>query len=209
LEQGTYVVETGFGHEEWLFNFAWLIDQFHYAFLQPVNRSFKNVTGTTIDVLLYAISPDGTRLYTGKISNCEVLQAAQADAALKIYKKRGWLKSMAEQVREVKGNVDRILGESDAAFLFNIRFRQEDADIYDPPLIADRKDTVWSRQRYTLALADDKVEKQWRNRKGKTTPPLIRTITRKGTPGATYDPFHKRLQATYCRFSKTGMAKGT
>ena len=36
LEAGTYVARFGFGHEEWLFNFAWLIDGYHYSFLQPV-----------------------------------------------------------------------------------------------------------------------------------------------------------------------------
>jgi hypothetical protein len=102
---------------------------------------------------------------------------------------------MAEQVHQVEGNVEHILSERDATLLFNVRFRQDDADIYDPLVMADRKDTVWNRQRYTLAVADEEIEKQWRNRKGKTTPPLIRTITRKGTPGAIYDPFHKRLQA--------------
>ena len=45
----SYVVEAGFGHEEWLFNFAWLIDGFHCAFLQPVNRSFKTVTGNPVN----------------------------------------------------------------------------------------------------------------------------------------------------------------
>ncbi|HXB73136.1 MAG TPA: hypothetical protein VNY05_33170 [Candidatus Acidoferrales bacterium] len=147
LEKGTYVVDAGFGHEEWLCNFAWLIgiDRFHYAFLQPVHNSFKNVTGKTIDVLLYTIGPGSTRLYVGEISNCEVLQPAQADEALKIYRKRGWLKSMAEQVRKVGGNVEHIL-KGDALDLFNVRFRQDDADIYPSLVVADRKDTVWKRQ---------------------------------------------------------------
>jgi hypothetical protein len=41
------VVETGFGHEEWLFNLAWLIRGFHCAYLQPVAGSFDKLTGTT------------------------------------------------------------------------------------------------------------------------------------------------------------------
>jgi hypothetical protein len=32
-------------------------------------------------------------------------------------------------------------------------------------------------------------------RPGKLSPPLIKTITRKGVPDVTYDPFHKLLQA--------------
>ena len=195
LEKNTYVVDAGFGHEEWLFNFAWLIDSFHYAFLQPVGRSFRNVTGKVIDVSLCTIGPGRTRWYAGEISNCEVLQSGQADAALKIYQKRGWLQSMVEQVRKVGGNVEHVLSASEARHLFNVRFRQNDADIYDPLVMADRKDSVWKLQRYTLAAADEEIKQQWRSRKGKMTPPLINTITRKGTPGVTYDPIHKRLQA--------------
>jgi hypothetical protein len=197
LEKGSYVNDAGFGHEEWLFNFAWLLDgdRFHYAFLQPVNHSFSKVTGKTIDLLLYTISPDRTRCYAGEISNCEVLQPAQADKARRIYKERGWLRSMAEQVSDVKGRVEDILKESDATHLFNVRFRPDDADLYDPLVMADRKDAVWKRQRYTLVPAGEEIEKQWRSRRGSMTPPLIRTISRKGVPGVIYDPFHKILQA--------------
>ena len=157
LEKDSYAVTAGFGHEEWLFNFAWLVDGFHYAFLQPVHDSFKNVTGRTIDVLLYTINADGNRLYVGEISNCEVLRSVQADAALKIYKKRGWLKSMAEQVRDIRGKVSHILSESDPALLFNVRFRPDDARINDPLKMADQKDAVWKRQRYTLVAAADEI----------------------------------------------------
>ena len=208
LEKGTYVVDAGFGHEEWLFNFAWLLDdRFHYGFLQPVHKSFQNVTGKTIDLLLYTIGPGGTRWYAGEISNCEVLRPVQAEEALKIYKKRGWLKRMAEQVREVEGKVERILN-SKATDLFNVRFRQEDANIYDQLIRADRNNAVWNRTRYTLVAADKEIEKQWRNRKGTTTPPLIRTITRKGTPGITYDPFHKILQADLLPLLEARYGKG-
>ena len=73
-----------------------MANRIHYTFLQPVHKSFHNVTGKTIDILLYTISPTGDRLYAGGISNCEVLQVDQAREALKVYKKRGWLKSMVE-----------------------------------------------------------------------------------------------------------------
>ena len=38
------------------------------------------------------------------------------------------------------------------------------------------------------------IETQWRRRKGTKTPPTIRTITRSGQPGVTYDPVHADLQ---------------
>ncbi len=52
-KKGSYVNRSGFGHEEWLFNFAWLIDGYHYAFLQPVSDAFKKFSGEVIDVLLF------------------------------------------------------------------------------------------------------------------------------------------------------------
>jgi hypothetical protein len=195
LERGGYVVDAGFGHEEWLFNFAWLVDGFHYGFLQPVSSSFKKVAGKTIDVLLYTIGPGGIRCYAGEISNCEALQPDQATEAMKAYKKRGWLKSMAHQVDQVEGKAEYILNASNAMDLFNVRFRPEHVDIYDPLVAVGQMDAVRQRQRYTLAAADAEIKEQWLSRKGTTAPPLIRTITRKGTPGTTFDPFHKILQA--------------
>ena len=41
IETGSYVHEHGFGHEEWLFNFEWMIDGHRFAFLQPINKSTK------------------------------------------------------------------------------------------------------------------------------------------------------------------------
>jgi hypothetical protein len=194
LETDTYVVDAGFGHEEWLFNFVWLINGFHYGFLQPINKSFDKVTGKIIDVLLYTINPKKDRLYVGEISSCEILSLEQAEEAMGIYKKREWFKSMAESVGEFGGKIEYILGETNAKHLFNLRFKPENVNIYDPLLLADRRDAVWSRNRYILAAADDKIVKEW-YRAGKTTPPLIKVITRKGVPEVTYDPFHKRLQS--------------
>lgn len=36
LERLSYVATHGFGAEEWLLNSSWLLDGFHYAFLEPV-----------------------------------------------------------------------------------------------------------------------------------------------------------------------------
>ncbi len=194
LETGTYAVDTGFGHEEWLFNFAWLIDGFHYAFLQPISKSFSSFSGKTIEILAYSINPSGQRVYVGEISGCEVLTELQAKEAVEAYKKRGWIKSMAEQVSAVGGDASCITAEREARHLLNIRFRPEHAELFDPLVLADRHHQVWNRNRYTLAEADEKVVAEWR-RKGSTAPPAIKTITRRGIPGITYDPLHERLQA--------------
>lgn len=191
-QRDTYVSRTGFGHEEWLFNFSWLIDGYHYAFLQPVSRSFKKVTGTTVGVLLYAINLNRDRLYVGEIRDCRVLTQAQAEAALKHYRKSGWLKSMKEQIGAVGGDTAGLGG--DPLSIFNVRFRPADAD-YSPRL-ADPSDLITRLNRYTLVEANENVvATQWRRtRKGTNVLPIVQMVTRSGQPGVMYDPMHPQLQ---------------
>lgn len=194
-EKESYVSENGFGHEEWLFNLAWLVSSYHYAFLQPVNKSFGNLTGQRIELLLYTINPVKDRLYVGEIKNCEVLTITQAEHAVAEFRARGWLKIMTEQVAEVGGRADHIGGSVPAYDVFNVRFRKEDLRIYDPLKLAPKGDRVRTLNRYILVTADSATETQWRSRRGSSQIPSTRAITRKGTPTVTYDPVHKRLQS--------------
>src|SRR5689334_976997 len=94
IENDSYVTKNGFGHEEWLFNFAWVIDGYQYSFLQPVHKSQERLKGQTIEVLLYSINPNGDRVYVGEISHCEVLTDDQVEFARQTYETAGWTKSM-------------------------------------------------------------------------------------------------------------------
>lgn len=193
LEVGSYVADAGFGHEEWLFNFAWLTDGYHYAFLQPINKSFEKHTGTTIDLLLHAIHPNRNRVYVGQIRRCEVLTREQIQRAFAHYKRAGWLASMKEQIKSVEGDpriVDKPLS------CFNVRFRPADVVRFHPLRVAGPTDAINKLGRYNLVAADkDFVERLWRKRKGTKVAPEIRAITRSGQPSLTYDPIEKTLQA--------------
>jgi len=101
----TYNAEMGFGHEEWLFNYQWILDGWKYGFLQPVNRSLAKVQGKTLDVRLYTISPGRHWYYVGHLRSCEVLTEEAAEAARKEFKRRGWFKDMMSHLRQVGGNV--------------------------------------------------------------------------------------------------------
>ena len=81
LEGGnSYVHVNGFGHEEWLLNFAWLqpgpkgiAGLFRYGFLQPIGKYRSKYEGKSFDVFLYTIAPNGKRLAIGIIRNLFVL----------------------------------------------------------------------------------------------------------------------------------------
>jgi hypothetical protein len=182
------------GHEEWLFNFSWLIDQKHYAFLQPVNKSRERLEGQQVQLLLYTIGPNKKRLYVGEIASCEILTLKQASEALRHYKERGWLKSMREQIGAL--GVDPNDLETTPLSCFNACFRPEDVRFYDPLRVAEPNDFVFKLNRYTLTPAKKEVtEREWRGRKGSTTPPTISVITRSGHAGVTVDPVELAMEA--------------
>lgn len=194
LEKNSYVTEAGFGQEEWLFCFPWLIDGYHYAFLQPVSFSFKNVTGKTVQILLFTIGPDRLRFYAAEINNCQILTAEQSEEALNFYSGKGWLNEMKEQVISVGGDVTKL--DAEAISIFNVRFRPSDVDFYDPPRVARESDKINSLNRYRLYPAEENVViTQWRRRGGSTIVPTLHTITRSGQPAVTYDPIEKLMQA--------------
>lgn len=164
--EATYSSRVGFGHEEWLFNFAWVIDGWKYGFLQPVNRSLRKVQGKLLDIRLFTISPASAWFYVGHIHRCEVLTEKQAAAAGKEVKRHGWLKEMIRHVENIDGNPHDTLYDYWIKSL-NVRFRPADAELYDPLIPVGEKDAIRKLRRYTLVeVCDDvlTVEKQWATR---------------------------------------------
>ncbi|HEY2392369.1 MAG TPA: hypothetical protein VGK22_14435 [Candidatus Angelobacter sp.] len=198
LEKGSYVSKTGFGHEEWLFSFAWLIEGYHYAFLQPVSDSMQKVRGRTLDLFLYAVNPNREKVYVAEIAECQVLTEKQSQNAIEYYRKAGWLKTMREQVSDILVNSTKLRSHPDMVFGANVRFRPADVTFYDPLRLAAPTDYVTRLKRYKLIPADQNaIDKEWRprRRKGTKIAPTVHTVTRSGQPGVTYDRIHDDLQA--------------
>jgi hypothetical protein len=193
LETGTYAATDGFGHEEWLFNFAWLLDGYHYAFLQGVNNSWQTQQGQTIEVLLWSIAPGSRRVYIGKIANCEVLSHDESREAYDAHRRAGWLRLMREDLLAVNGNIAKLSPDG----LFNIRFRPKDAVQYDDPLpVASPADRISKLTRYKLVAVQstDPIASFSKSRQGSTKLPQSGTYYRGGSKGAVIDPHHPVLQ---------------
>lgn len=195
-QEDTYSSRVGFGHEEWLFNFEWVLDGWKYGFLQPVNRSLEKVQGRVLDIRLYTIRPDSAWFYVGHIPRCEVLTEDQAEGFGKQFKRNGWLKEMIRHVEHVGGNARRTLYEEWTGSV-NVRFRPSDAELYDPIIPVGEKDAIRKLRRYTLVeVRDDivKVEKQWATRvaaaKGRTPGKAFRD----GDVPRDTDPIREQLQ---------------
>ena len=72
IEGNSYVARYGFGHEEWLFNFEWLINGYRYGILQPNGKFYKNYTEESCSILIYTVTPEQQTLLVGIISNVYV-----------------------------------------------------------------------------------------------------------------------------------------
>lgn len=173
IERATYVTEAGFGLEEWLFNFQWVLDGWEYGFLQPVNRSLAKAQGTTIDIRLCAISPKAEWFYVAHVPRCEVLTEEQAEYARREFKRRGWFQDMVDQVRAVRGKA-RELSVARPTLLFNLRFRPKAVSIYGPMRRVGARDPTRSCRRFVLVGLRGtrrRVERDWQTRVGTTELP--------------------------------------
>jgi len=210
-----YAGQNGFGHEEWLFNFSWTSnDGYHYAFLQPVSKVQKKRAGELLDLLLWTIAPDGRRLEAGRISDCRILEPEEARCGLNEHKKKGWFQQMQKDVEAVDGRKE----ELDGVDIFNVRFRPEDAKVFDPPAPFTKVPrTIAGRSaRYQLMEVDDADIQSLPadlNREGTIDLPDDSGGTVKRPSRPTHvDPQEKRLQKRLMellqkRFGKTNVRR--
>lgn len=141
----TFEAEHGFGHEEWLFDRGMLIDGWKYGFVQSLNRAYETHKGRVISLLLYAIDGDDkTRCWVGAIDRVEVVTDAQGQHALNEYETRGWLDGMRAQVLALGFKADE-LDVGHHKQLFNIRFRPDALQVFDPSIPFDTTEMPGAR----------------------------------------------------------------
>ena len=96
----SYVAEHGFGHEEWLFNYEWLIDGYRYGFLQPIGKYLSKYTGHHCSITLYTLTSDKNILLIGRMDNVYIPDSDELQQVSDIYTERGWLDQMRDHVTD-------------------------------------------------------------------------------------------------------------
>jgi len=201
LENGTFANKSGFGFEEWLFDFSRSIEGYQYGFLQPIASSFPRVSGSVLSAELYTISPDHQRLSVGKIRRLEVLSRSEAEATKKRFRKNGWLQLMSRQVWVVGGNADDLDGKPGEE-MFNIRFKTEDAQIknrLEPfpdrhPICSLRRYRLYSKRQFSQGEAGEPGVTRTKSRQGTWRLKSTNSWLTQPSPGKEIDPFHNRMQ---------------
>ena len=131
FETNSYVHTHGFGHEEWLFNFEWMIDGHRFAFLQPINKFRDTYEGTTFPILLYTLTPERTFLAVGVLHNVYIPTKSELQAVFAQFEQNAWIEQMRADLTRI--NVPTTMLESPEPWeLANIRFTPKDVHRLDP-----------------------------------------------------------------------------
>ncbi|MBK1735826.1 hypothetical protein CKO15_11165 [Halorhodospira abdelmalekii] len=197
LETGdSYVAEHGYGHEEWLFNYEWMIDGYRYGFVQPIGKFHSKYAGETTSLCLYTVTPDKDRLIVGVIREAYIPTLAETKNVFREFKWRGWIKQM-EKDCEVLGVEPFNAGGLNEGGVINIRFKPEDVELFDPMLVADPGHTISRNSRYqpfnwdgTLPSISETEGIAPNSQKKRSEQSRKRAVQE----GGEYDPTHVRLQ---------------
>lgn len=197
LETGdSYVAEHGYGHEEWLFNYEWMIDGYKYGFLQPIGKFHSNYAGETTSLCLYTVTSDKDRLVVGVIREAYIPTLAEIKAVFLEFERRGWIKQMENDCEILDVGPFNSGGWNEGG-LINIRFKPEDVELFDPMLVADPAHKISRNSRYhpfnwdgALPLISETSGVALNSQKKRSE----KSRKRAAQEGGEYDPTHVRLQ---------------
>ena len=149
-QKSSYETSNGYGHEEWLLDFSKIIQGFHYAYLEPINRGRSKHEGKFLDIFLFSINSEtNERFWVGKLKNAEVINTSIAEKAKEIYHKRGWIKEMENDLRCLDIDPSKLntwMGTS----LFNIRFKPANFERFPANSYIAKADKSVSSYHYVL-----------------------------------------------------------
>lgn len=146
----SYEYRFGFGHEEWLLDITKLIDGWHYAYLQPIGLHHQRYIGQTFNISLYSIDYETKkRWWVGTILDVEVIAPEQSSKAYLVYKEKGWLNEMEQQLDSVKAETSEFKKINPDGFAV-IRYQPENLKILDIPLEFATSDPAVRASYYVL-----------------------------------------------------------
>lgn len=202
-EIASFVADHGFGHEEWLLNFGWMIKGYHYGFLQPLNLKYPPLRPDIQEVILHTRAPSGIKLFVGRIKQCEILTLELAAEAYEIYQRNGWIDEMAEDLRRIKADPALITKVSSPLSVANVCFKPEDIEILDPFIPVPYNHPVYNFHRYLAQYASPSAWAEILKIRGRQITSFyflsgrLKSTERReraAQRGVSFDPAHDRLQ---------------
>lgn len=148
-----------FGFEDWFLRSEWEIDGWRYTFLQGANLKSRKYIGTPMKVSLYCIQPDKRRRWVAEADHLERLDVAQSEAAQDVFRQRGWLGQMEEEVRAVGGDPRIILQTPYAGHFLNVRYQLRHLHVL--PADTFLPEEVWPAANYYKMYEPTDGQRRW------------------------------------------------
>ena len=155
MDTKSYERKYGFGHEEWLFDFNKIINNYHYSSLQPIGKYIDKYENKSYDIRLYTYNSKLHKWYwVAEIDNVITLSKEEAKNISISYRKNGWIDMMVEELKQVDANYSEI--ESFNEYMFNIKFKPSEVHFFiEGGMIEfDDKEKI-NHYRYTLLNIDN------------------------------------------------------
>jgi hypothetical protein len=149
--KGAFEYINGFGHEEWLFDTAKVINGYHYGFIQAVAAARDRYEGKAFHLSLYSIDDRSKqRWWLGTIRNASVVSEVESTRIYDEYEKRGWLEQMRTQMVATGADVRAFRKHVTPKYFAVLKFRIEDLDILAEPLEFQYGDPAVASDYYNL-----------------------------------------------------------
>lgn len=200
----SYEADTGYGHEEWLLDKSKLVDSYHYAFLQPLNIKTDRHENEIYNISLFTINNLNKQYFVGEIKNVECINADESTRVFNIYKAKGWIEKMREDIERVGANYQKF-NETPPEIFFNIRFKFNDVLQPDELIEVAENDINITTNRYKLLPRKAEIELGTDNDEDETEGNKKNTNKRKKVfnSDCEYDPYHDQMQNEIFELLKT------
>lgn len=207
LDTKSYETKVGFGHEEWLFDKSKTIKGYHFGFLQPLSLITDKHVGKVYDLFLYSIF-NNKKFLVANIKNAYCVSREESSEAYKIYKEKGWLSEMIEQLK-LAGVDTKPFKNIDPTTFFNLKFQFKDLEYFNLNVEISIEDKNITTTRYKLldkksdfelieVVESLKEEEDLSEGKEKSI-----ELRKRILPGSVeYDPYHDKIQRVLRRVLK-------
>jgi hypothetical protein len=150
-DKNSHEFRFGYGHEEWIFDISKVINGYHYAFLEPIQKEQDAFMNKTYHVWLYTIDGESkARYFVGELKNCEAINKEHAEEIKAIYIKNGWLKEMENQIIDANANA-KGFSNYKGLDIFNIRFKPSNYTVNDYDIKLPQGHGIYIQSRYVFA----------------------------------------------------------
>ena len=183
-----YEHQYGYGHEEWLFNERFRIDDFQYGYIRGVNNLSDNVDFLD-QITLYTIRDDKQRCIVGNIYDVEVIEGNKEEQEKINNLIASYMPDMLDELKEVNADYNRFKNDY---LLPNVKFKWDKADLFNEPLSVNfldgsefnRFQAYRLKEKLSLAIEDEFTKKgkfDFQHGKASNTSEYIKSTSNKKT----------------------------